>query len=112
MPSLTPVLTACSPRPIRVSGEQFAADLLQGIRGQLSTPEGATDRAQNDKIRLDVLNGSPSEYKDYATSAKRMLTRAGINDVDVSIHLEPSAAQRVLERLNNRDEANMGVAFQ
>ena len=70
-----------------------------------------TLRAQNDKIRLDVLNGSPIEYKDYATSAKRMLDRAGINDVDVSVRLETSAAQRVLERLNNRDEANIHVAF-
>ena len=71
-----------------------------------------TLRAQNDRIRLDLLNGSPSEYKDYATSAKRILARAGINEVDVSIRLEASAAQRVLERLNNRDEANIHVAFQ
>ena len=70
-----------------------------------------TLRAQNEKIRLDVLNGSPTEYKDYSTSANRMLSRAGINDVDVSVRLDPSAAQRVLERLNNRDEANIHVAF-
>ena len=43
MSSLTPVLTACPPRPIRVAGEQFAADLLDGIRSQLSTPQGATE---------------------------------------------------------------------
>ena len=84
------------------------ASIAQGDEEGISI----TLRAQNDKIRLDVLNGSPSEYKDYSTSAKRMLTRAGINDVDVSIRLESSAAQRVLERLNNRDEANVHVEFQ
>ena len=67
---------------------------------------------QNERIRVDVKNATPSEYKDYAASAKRMLTRASIADVDVSIRLDATAAQRVLERLNNQDEANVRVEFE
>ena len=33
MSTLTPVLAACPPKPIRVAGEHFAADVLDGIRG-------------------------------------------------------------------------------
>ena len=69
-------------------------------------------RAQNDKITLAIQSGPPSEYKEYATSARRMLTRAGIDNADVSIRLDATAAQRVLERLNNRDDANIAVTFQ
>ena len=71
-----------------------------------------TLRAQNEKVRVEVLNGSPSEYKEYATPAKRMLARAAITDVDVSVRLDAIAAHRVLERLNNQDEANVRVEFE
>ena len=71
-----------------------------------------TLRAQNEKVRVEVLNGSPSEYKEYATPAKRMLARAAITDVDVSVRLDALAAHRVLERLNNQDEANVRVEFE
>ena len=71
-----------------------------------------TLRAQNEKVRVEVLNGSPSEYKEYATPAKRMLARAAITDVDVSVRLDVLTAHRVLERLNNQDEANVRVEFE
>ena len=97
----------------RVTGTKPAlADQIASIAQGQHEGISITLRAQNDKIRVDVLNGSPSEYKDYATSAKRMLSRAGIDDVDVSVQLDASAAQRVLERLNNQDEANVHVEFQ
>ena len=40
-----------------------------------------------------------------------MMNKAGVNAADVSVQLEPDDAQRVLEKLNNRDEANISVSF-
>ena len=40
-----------------------------------------------------------------------MMNKAGVSTADVSVRLEPDAAQRVLEKLNNRDEANISVSF-
>ena len=67
--------------------------------------------AQNQRLRVGVTNAPPSEFKDYSGPAKRMMTKAGVNIADVSIELEPNYAQRVLDKLNNRDEANINVSF-
>ena len=40
-----------------------------------------------------------------------MMSKAGISAADVSVQLEPDAAERVLEKLNNREEANISVSF-
>ena len=81
MTNLIPVLTACPPRPIRVAGEQFAADLLDGIRGQISTPVGATEfldstyltrstaeflKMVTDRLRLGEDSHAPSIYQMYS----------------------------------------------
>ena len=39
------------------------------------------------------------------------MNKAGVNTADVDIHLESEDAQRVLEKLNSRDEANIQVSF-
>ena len=43
MTMLTPVLTACPPRPISIAGDQYAAELIRGIREELATPEQANE---------------------------------------------------------------------
>ena len=43
MTMLTPVLTACPPRPISLAGDQYAAELIRGIREELATPEKANE---------------------------------------------------------------------
>ena len=67
--------------------------------------------AQNQRLRVGILGAPPSEFKDYASPAKRMMNKAGVTTADVSVQLQPDDAQRVLEKLNNRDEANISVSF-
>jgi hypothetical protein len=43
--------------------------------------------------------------------AHHPMIKAGVNAADVSVQLEPDDAQRLLEKLNNRDEANINVSF-
>ena len=43
MTTLTPFLTACPPRPISQAADQYAAELIGGIREDLATPEKAAD---------------------------------------------------------------------
>ena len=43
MTTLTSFLTACPPRPISQAGDQYAAELIRGIREELATPERAAD---------------------------------------------------------------------
>ena len=70
-----------------------------------------TMRAQNQRLQVGINGAPPSEFKDYSGPAKRMMNKAGVSTADVSVRLEPDAAQRVLEKLNNRDEANISVSF-
>ena len=67
--------------------------------------------AQNQRLQVGIRNAPPSEFKDYSGPAKRMMTKAGVSAADVTVQLEADAAQRVLEKLNNRDEANISVSF-
>ena len=67
--------------------------------------------AQNQRLQVGIRNAPPSEFKDYSGPAKRMITKAGVTAADVTVQLEADAAQRVLEKLNNRDEANISVSF-
>ena len=67
--------------------------------------------AQNQRLQVGIRNAPPSEFKDYSGPAKRMMTKAGVSAADVTVQLEAEAAQRVLEKLNNRDEANISVSF-
>ena len=68
-------------------------------------------QSPDQRLQIAIRNAPPSEYKDYAAPARRMLTKAGITDADVTIRLEPAAAQRILEKLNPRDDANITVTF-
>ena len=43
MTMLTPVLTACPPRPISLAGDQYAAELIRGIREELAAPDQAKE---------------------------------------------------------------------
>ena len=68
-------------------------------------------RAQNQRLQVGINGAPPSEFKDYSGPAKRMMNKASVSTADVSVRLQPDAAQRVLEKLNNRDEANISVSF-
>ena len=70
-----------------------------------------TMKGGNQMVQASVVGAPPSEFKEYAASAKRMLSRAKINVVDVSVQLPPEVAEYVLEKLNPRDEANIHVSF-
>ena len=56
----------------------------QGVGGSISV----TMMAQNHLLRVGILSAA-----------------------DVNVELEPEAAERVLDELNNRDEANINVSF-
>ena len=43
MSTLTPILTACPPRPISLAGDQYAAELIRGIKEELATPQKANE---------------------------------------------------------------------
>ena len=83
------------------------ASIAQGDDGGIAI----TMRAQNQRLQVGVTDAPPSEFKDYSGPAKRMMNKAGVNAADVSVQLEPDDAHRVLEKLNNRDEANISVSF-
>ena len=68
--------------------------------------------AQNTQVQVGIRGARPQDFKDYATPARRILAKAGVSNADVTVHLEPDAARTVLEKLNNRDEANIRVSFQ
>ena len=70
-----------------------------------------TMKAGNQRMQVSILNSPPSEFKEYARFATSMMTKAGITDADVTVQLQPEAAPRVLEKLNNRDEASIAVSF-
>ena len=40
---LTPALTACPPRPISLAGDQYAAELIRGLKQELVTPQQANE---------------------------------------------------------------------
>ena len=83
------------------------ASIAQGNDGSIAI----TMTTQNQRMQVAIRAAPPSEFKDYSGPAKRMMNKAGVNAADVSIQLETDDAQRVLEKLNNRDEANISVSF-
>ena len=96
----------------RVMGTSPAlADQVASIAQGDDSGIAITMRAQNQRLQVGVTNAPPSEFKDYSAPAKRMMSKAGVTVADVSVELEMDAAQRVLEKLNNRDEANISVSF-
>ena len=81
MTMLTPFLTACPPRPISQAGDQYAAELIRGIREDLATPERAADFLQTthltsttkdllrrimDKIDRGLSSTTPTIYQLYS----------------------------------------------
>ena len=102
-----PALASC-----KVSGtSQALADQIASIAQGDDSGIAITMRAQNQRLQVGVNDAPPSEFKDYSGPAKRMMSKAGVSVADVSVQLEPDAAERVLEKLNNRDEANISVSF-
>ena len=87
------------------------ADQIASIAQGDDSGIAITMRAQNQRLQVGVTDAPPSEFKDYSGPAKRMMNKAGVDAADVSVQLEPDDAQRVLEKLNNRDEANISVSF-
>ena len=102
-----PALLSCE-----VKGtSQALADQIANIAQGNDAGIAITMLAQNARLQVGIFSAPPSEFKDYARSAQRMLSRAGVSAADVSVRLEPDSAQRVLEKLNNRDDANISVSF-
>ncbi len=102
-----PALQSC-----RVQGTAPAlADQIASIAQGQDEGIAITMKGGNQRMQVSITGAPPSEFKDYAVSAKRMMTKAGVNAVDVTVQLESAAAQHVLEKLNNRDEANITVSF-
>ena len=81
MSNLTPLLTACPPRPIQQAGDQYAADIIRGLSEELATSETAADfletthltkdtadflRMAMDRIALGRDSTSPSVYQLYS----------------------------------------------
>lgn len=96
----------------QVKGTSTAlADQVASIAQGDDTGIAITMRAQNQRLQVGITDAPPSEFKDYSTPAKRMMSKAEVSVADVSVELGTDSAQRVLERLNNRDEANISVSF-
>ena len=102
-----PALASCAVRGTSPALADQIASIAQGDDGGITI----TILAQNQRIQVAIKGAPPSEFKDYAGPAKRMMNKAGVNTADVDIHLESEDAQRVLEKLNSRDEANIQVSF-
>ena len=102
-----PALVSC-----RVQGTSTAlADQIASIAQGDDDGIVITMLAQNQRLQVGIRGVPPSEFKDYAGPAKRMMSKAGVSLADVSVQLAPEAARRVLEKLNSRDEANISVSF-
>ena len=102
-----PALASC-----QVKGtSQALADQIASIAQGDDSGIAITMRAQNQRLQVGVTDAPPSEFKDYSGPAKRMMNKAGVSIADVSVELGTDSAQRVLEKLNNRDEANISVSF-
>ena len=102
-----PALASCQVNGTSATLADQIASVAQGDDGGIVI----TMRAQNQRLQVGINGAPPSEFKDYSGPAKRMMNKAGVSTADVSVRLEPDAAQRVLEKLNNRDEANISVSF-
>ena len=102
-----PALISCAVTGTRPVLADQIANIAQGDDAGIAI----TLRAQNQRLQVGIIGAPPSEYKDYARQAQRMLTRAGVAIADVTVQLDAAAAPRILEKLNNRDEANISVAF-
>ena len=100
-------LVSCQIQGTSSSLADQVASIAQGDDGGIAI----TMMAQNQRLQVGIRGAPPSEFKDYSGPAKRMMNKAGVNAADVSVQLETDDAQRVLEKLNNRDEANISVSF-
>ena len=100
-------MTSCQVRGTTPALADQIASIAQGDDGQISI----TLLAQNQTLQVAVRDTPPSEFKDYAAPAKRMMSKAGVTIADVTVQLKSDDAQRVLEKLNNRDEANINISF-
>ena len=102
-----PALASCQVKGTSSSLADQIASIAQGDDGGIAI----TMMAQNQRLQVGIRGAPPSEFKDYSGPAKRMMNKAGVSAADVSVQLETDDAQRVLEKLNNRDEANISVSF-
>ena len=102
-----PALDSCQVKGTSPALADQIASIAQGDDKGITL----TLMAQNQRLQVGIRNAPPSEFKDYSGPAKRMITKAGVTAADVTVQLEADAAQRVLEKLNNRDEANISVSF-
>ena len=100
-------LASCQVKGTSSSLADQIASIAQGDDGGIAI----TMMAQNQRLQVGIRGAPPSEFKDYSGPAKRMMNKAGVSAADVSVQLETDDAQRVLEKLNNRDEANISVSF-
>ena len=82
-----PALISCE-----VKGTSPAlADQIANIAQSDDTGIAITMPAQNQRRRVGIIGAPPSEFKDYAPSARRMLTRVGVAIAEVTVRLDAAA---------------------
>ena len=102
-----PALKSCEVKGTTPALADQIASIPQGDDSGIAI----TMKAQNQELQVSINNVSPDNFKEYAGPARRMLNKADVSLVDVVARLEPAVARNVLANLNNRDEANIHVAF-
>ena len=102
-----PALLSCEVKGTSPALADQIANIAQGDDTGIAITMGAA----NQRMRVEINGAPPSEFKDYATSARRIMTRAGVDIAAVTVRLDADAAPQVLAKLSNRDEANISVAF-
>ena len=102
-----PDLASCQVNGTSATLADQIASVAQGDDGTIAI----TMKAQSPRFQVAISSAPPSEFKDYSVPAKRMMNKAGITTADVSVQMGPDDTQRVLEKLNSRDQANIRVSF-
>ncbi len=105
-------LLGCEVKGVSQSLADQIASIAQGSdEGVMIDLRAEGGSSQGGRVRLSIEGAAPSEYKEYAQSARRILERAGIEPVDLSVRMDAAAAERTLDKLNVNDEARIIASF-
>ena len=68
--------------------------------------------ADNETFNLELRSMSPQVFKQYSSSARRMLQLADVKTVDVTIRTDAKGAEEILGKLNNSHTARIRAEFE
>ena len=68
--------------------------------------------ADSDAFNLELRGMTPQVFKQFSSSAKRMLQLANVSAADVSIRINPESAEEILGKLNNNHTARIRAEFE